>query len=127
MSKFDPRRFGRELRAAREELELTQQQLSIQSAHPENPSDRISAPYISALERFERASRPSEPMLDAVARGLRHKDSWTVREWAGIEKDPDWAKTVRAIRTDGALTKPDQELLIRVYYRFVGQAGSELA
>jgi len=123
VSTFDPKQFGRKLRAAREELDLTQQELSIRSAHPENPEDKISAPYISALENFSRTARPSEPMLDAIARALRHKDSWTVRGWAGVEQDPDWAKTPRVIRSDSALPKSDQELLIRIYYRLVGQVG----
>lgn len=124
VSTFDPKEFGRKLRAAREELGLTQQELSVRSVSigELEGTTRISTPYISALERFERTTRPSDPYLEALARGLRHKDSWTVREWAGIERDPDWAKTPRTIRNDKALTKVDQDLLVRVYYRLVGQS-----
>ena len=122
LSTFDPKSFGRKLRAAREEAELTQTELSLRSANPLDPSDRISTPYISALERGERDSRPSDPMLSALARGLRHKDAWTVRDWAGIEKDPDWATTPHAIRSDRNLNPGDQDLMIRFYYRLVGQA-----
>lgn len=122
LSTFDPKSFGRKLRAAREEMDLTQTELSLRSANPLDPSDRISTPYISALERGERESRPSDPMLAALARGLRHKDPWTIRDWAGIEKDPDWATTANAIRSDRNLDPGDQDLMIRFYYRLVGQA-----
>lgn len=123
MSTFDPREFGRRLRAAREEQGLTQQELSIRSASVGSDTGevRISTPYISALERFERKSRPSDPYLDAIARGLRHKDSYTVREWAGIERDPDWSVTLKAIARDQALSKQDRELFKRFYLRLVGQ------
>lgn len=121
MTSFDPKAFGSKLRAAREELELTQTEMSRRSVRLDDPTDRISTPYISALERGERNHRPSEQILAAIARGLRHSDAYTVREWAGIERDPDWSTTLRALKVDRALSPKDRELLSHLYLRLAGQ------
>lgn len=120
MSKFDPHSFGRKLRAAREELELTQAEMSLRSISTRDPSDRISSPYISTLERGERSTRPSEPMLDAISRGLGHDDPWIVREWAGLERAPDHTTTLRAIANDRSLRPKDRRLFTELYMRFTG-------
>lgn len=123
MSTFDPKSFGRKLRAAREALELTQQELAARSASLGDPDGTtISTPYISALERFERTTRPSDPMLDAMARGLGHQDSYEVREWAGMARASDWTPLLRAINTDKSLHAKDKKLLTEIVYRLVGQA-----
>lgn len=121
MSTFDPKSFGRKLRAAREELQLTQVELSMRSAGHEDTTDRISAPYISMLERAERDNRPSEQMLAAISRGLRHTDPWIVREWAGMQRAPDTTATLRAINGDPGLIADDREILSKLYLRLTGQ------
>ena len=123
MSTFDPKAFGRKLRAAREEAELTQGELSQRSTVVgDGTQQRISVAYISALEVGRSKSRPSHAYLDAIARGLRHKDSWTVYEWAGIEKDPDWSTTLRAISRDPNLTPQRRKLMQDIYLIMAGQA-----
>lgn len=75
-------------------------------------------PYISKLERFEQESRPSDDRLQAIARALGHKDAWTVREWAGIERSPG-ASTIETIRHDDSLSLPDRKLMITLYERLL--------
>lgn len=122
MSTFDPRSFGRHLRAAREEVQLTQQQMSIRSRlDPDDPTTGISTAYWSALERAERDTRPSDFFLEAISRALRHSDLWVVREWAGMEREPDFSSTLRAINRDSALTDSDKQLFRALYMRFAGR------
>lgn len=120
MSKFEPKSFGRKLRAAREELDITQTELSVRSAQVGDPdSVRISVPYISALETFRQESRPTHEYLDAIARGLGHKDSYTVYEWAGVERPPDWSPFLKAIDREERISPADRKLLKQLFNRFV--------
>lgn len=120
VSQFDPKAFGRRLRAAREELELTQTEMEQRSHAPGIPGSGISVPYISKLERFEQDSRPSDDRLQAIARALGHRDAWTVREWAGIERSPG-TSVIETIRHDEALSPPDRTLMIKIYERLLAQ------
>ena len=121
MRQFDPKAFARALRTAREERELSQRELSQRSVAADDPADRISEPYISVLERAQQEGRPSDKMLDAIARGL-HIDTWEVRGWAGIERAPAWATTLRAIQDDPALSDDDKVLFESIYRRMVGKS-----
>lgn len=121
MRQFDPKAFARALRTAREDRELSQRELSQRSVAADDPADRISEPYISVLERAQQDGRPSEKMLDAIARGL-HIDIWDVRGWAGIERAPAWATTLRAIQDDPALSDDDKVLFEAIYRRMVGKS-----
>lgn len=122
VSTFDPKDFGRKLRAAREELEITQEELSRRSVPLDGVEGRpISTPYISVLERGARYTRPTLAYLDAIARGLRHKDSSVVYEWAGVDRDPDYSTLLNSIRNDHTLMPGDRKLIEAIYLRLVGQ------
>jgi transcriptional regulator with XRE-family HTH domain len=126
LSVFDPKRFGRELRNAREQLDLTQREMTVRSrTDPDDPATGISLPYWSALERMERTTRPSEFYLDAISRALRHSDLWIVRGWAGLERMPDYSTTLRAINRDQALTDGDKVLFRNLYLRLAGRQHEE--
>ena len=121
MVKFDPKAFGKKLRAAREELQISQATLSERSAAYDDPEDRISEQYISVLERGVQEGRPSDQMLDAIGRALGHRDPWVIRQWAGTERAPNWATALRAIQDDQALSQDDKELFQSIYMRLVGK------
>ena len=123
MSTFDKRAFGRKLRAAREEAELSQIALADRSVSGDGDGQRpISEAYVSTLERGAGGGRPSDGILLAIARGLHITDPWVVREWAGVERTPNWARALQAINADPALPEPLKKLLADIYMVFVGRA-----
>lgn len=105
---------------------MTQGEMSIRSReNPDDPSTGISLPYWSALERMERTTRPSEVYLDAISRALRHQDLWIVREWAGLQREPNYSSTLRAINRDKSLTDSDKTLFRSLYMRLAGRSNGE--
>lgn len=123
VSTFEPKRFARLLRNAREELELRQVDIANRSGNPADPDARsITHGYISQLETARRTSPPSERMLEAIARGLGHKDSYTVKEWAGFTVPPDWSKLMRAIDGERHLAAEDKKILKLLVARLSGRS-----
>lgn len=113
--KFSPKSFGRQLRNAREELGITQEEMSARSRVGDDTKG-ISEPYISLLERGLQEGRPTDEYLTKIARALG-KDELEVKAWAGITPHPDWSTTLRAIELDRNLTRADKDLISAIYLR----------
>lgn len=120
VSRFDPKKFGRKLRAAREELGITQEELKKRSVIKDFDEVGISIPYISMLERGEAKGPPTGEYLEKFSRAL-NIDINVVKEWANIVPAPDWSATLKAIEADRNLTEEQREIISRLYLQLVPQ------
>jgi len=126
VSTFDPKKFGWRLRHEREMLGFSQAEMARRSREvSSNSKTGVSKPYWSMLERGDQENRPSDEYLARISRAFNHQDLWIVREWAGMEREPDNDSVLRALVRDKNLAPTDRALFKEIYLRLAGRKSSK--